>query len=107
MSTLSSQGREILPHMPRITDLLEINDVAQYVKDCAWLAWKMIIQRPRMSFEASRVGHPWRDDGYAELMWGSNPKAPGAIIQYYKSPRLLHGDKPMVKASVFVHNKIN
>ena len=75
--------------------------------DCAALAWKMAIQKPPMFFEASRVGEDWIEDGYAELMPGSNPKARSAKIVYYKHPALVFNDETLVKACVFVNNLMN
>ena len=64
----------------------------------------MVLQRPPMRFDDSQTRQPWKDDRNLELAWGSDPNAPNATIRYYKMPRLLHGDKQMVKGSVFVHN---
>ena len=74
-------------------------DLARYVKYCASLVWKMVIQKPRMQFKASRVGEDWIDDGHAELVPGSNPSVGDATITYNKHPALMFKDETLVKAS--------
>ena len=75
-------------------------ELARYVKDCASLVWKMVIQKPRMQFKASRVGESWIDDGHADLVPESNPSVGDATIAYYKHPALMCKDETLVKASV-------
>ena len=86
---------------------LQIEDVHDYIADSVRIAWKMTLQRPPMTFDTSDVGKQWTKDMFVELMWGSDPKVPDAVIQYYKSPKLLHAGNTMAKGSVFVHNELN
>ena len=67
----------------------------------------MAIQRPPMTFDASQRGQKWQKESQLELIWGSEPNAENAVIQYYKGPTLLHAGNTMVKGSVFVHNEMN
>ena len=83
---------------------LRMEEVQQYLSECARLAWRMVLQRPPMSFDSTHDRKSWKNNGLLELMWGSNPNAPGAVIQYYKCPVLIHGDKTMAKGSVLVHS---
>ena len=78
-------------------------EVHNFVKECARLSWKMVIQRPPMCFEnMDLVDKPWKGDDKLELVWGSDPKNKGAVVKYYKHPVLLHGEQVMVKGAVFV-----
>ena len=86
---------------------LQIEDVNDYIADSVRIAWKMALQRPPMTFDTSDTGKQWSKDMFLELMWGSDPKASDAVIQYYKTPKLFHAGKTMTKGSVFVHNELN
>ena len=104
---MKKEEKGALKHAMAKVDYFETDEVLQYFKDCASLAWKMVIQRPPMYFEAMCVGEAWVDDGSTELMWGSNPKAADAKIVYYKNPSLFYRNNAMVNATVFVHNQSN
>ena len=102
VSTLKAKYGE---NADAILDRLHIKDVMDFVNESVRLTWKMVIQRPPMSFNASKIGEQWNKDSFLELMWGSDPNAQGAVIQYYKGPQLLHAGKAMVKGVVFVQFK--
>ena len=84
-----------------------MKDVMEFVRECVRLTWKMVIQCPPMTFDASQFGEEWSSDGSLELMEGSDPTTPSAVIQYYKAPKLLHREVAMVKGVVFVHKSKN
>ena len=67
------------------------------------LAWKMILQRPAMTFDHTSLLNKKFDESKAELHFGSmDPATPGAVVEYCVHPALYHGDKQMRKARVIV-----
>ena len=44
----------------------------------------MALQRPPMVFDVSQIGQPWHKGSHLELIWGSEPNAENAVVQYYK-----------------------
>ena len=91
-------------YLPKLEDA---KDVYQFFKESVRIAWKMAIQRSPMVFSARGIGQKWTQQSNLELIWGSNPNSPNAVIQYFKGPTLFHARNVMVKGTVFVHSDKN
>ena len=86
---------------------LHLSAVEHFMNECLGIAWKMVIQRPRMLFHFpypcdEEKQTKWQKQPEIELMFESNPKAKDAAIQYYKQPCLYLGDQLMAKGVVYV-----
>ena len=81
--------------------LYEKAEVHNFVKECARLSWKMVLQRPPMYFgEMDLFERPWKGDDKLEPVKGSDPKKKGAVVKYFKHPSMLYGEQVMVKGAV-------
>ena len=76
--------------------------IKDYLRECARLAWKMVIQRPAMTFDVRGQGQKCSLNDL-EIAWNSDPHTPGAVLRYYQYPTLRHGGKVMVKGTVFMN----
>ena len=74
-----------------------------YVTQTALLCWKMVLQRPPMTFECCEVGTKWsvEVEKRFELAWGSE-KSKTSIVRHTVLPALRHGSSVMAKGKVFV-----
>ena len=99
MTSLKTKYADNASAIPAYFDLAEVTD---FIQEMARLAWKMAIQVPPLNFDASQMGDTWTEDGSLEAVPGPKSSGGGAVIQYYKAPKLMHGHVVLVKGSVFV-----
>ena len=73
-------------------------DIQQYTKACLNFCWKMVIQRPQMTFQ---VKDKYLGDSFHNLHWNSvQPDTPHKLIHVY--PLLYHGKNLMKKGKVLL-----
>ena len=88
--------------MPKKSSVLNSKEMEKYIAESVRLSWKMVIQRPAMTFSTEGEGKKWEGEQTQELYWGSKPDNKKAVVKYYIHPKLKHGDKLMVKGRVLV-----
>ena len=87
---------------PEATDVIKaVHEVDTYIEKACGLAWKMAIQRPKLTFGTPGLGEPWMGDSLQEVWWGSDdPEDPSSKTVCYVHPILYHGDNVMAKGKV-------
>ena len=87
---------------------LKLAQVKKYTDQSVRIAWKMVLQRPPMTFKTPEVGKSWKQnsDKYnLEPQYGSDQSHPDAIIHGYVQPILYHEETIYGRAKVLVGPK--
>ena len=83
--------------------VMKCQGVLTYIKATSVVTWKMILQRPVMSFRQDGIDSKWQGEDKQEVFWSSDdPKDSESKVKFYVHPALYHGDAMMVKGRVVV-----